>query len=219
MEGLEDLLYRVGKMLVSPREAFYVHTVERHPISFPLSIYIALSFTISSLLAKVSFVLLGLPTLFPIFPLEVLSELFGVIGVAFSISFLIFYATAIHLIARILRYAMGSWEEVLCAVAYSVIPQSMTAFLLGLSYLFSSYELLLVSLAFLFLGFTWSAYILTEEISLVYDLSMGRSLLISLIGPLSILALSLLLFTLMGLFGLAVVVVPLVALYYWREAG
>ncbi|MCS7103454.1 MAG: YIP1 family protein, partial [Candidatus Korarchaeum sp.] len=149
MEGLEDLLYRVGKLLISPREAFYVHIVERHPLSLPLLIYIVLSFTMTSLSVKATFLLLRLPTVPSILPLELLFELSGVIGVAFSTSWLILYATIIHLIARISGYTTGRWEETLCAVAYSVIPQSLTSFLLGLSYILTNYELLIVSLAFL----------------------------------------------------------------------
>ncbi|MEM3371779.1 MAG: Yip1 family protein [Candidatus Korarchaeum sp.] len=217
MEDLEDLLYRVGKLLTSPREAFYVHIVERHPLSLPLLIYIVLSFALTSLPVKTSFLLLGLPAVAFRLPLELLSEFSGVIGAAFSISWLILYATIIHLVARISGYATGRWEETLCAVAYSIIPQSMTAFLMGLSYLFASYELLLISLVFLFLAFIWSIYIVVEEVSLIYDLTIGRSVLISLLGPLMITISSLGILSLIGPPGLAIVIVLLVALYYWRE--
>lgn len=217
MEGLEDLLYRVGKLLISPREAFYVHIVERRSLSLPLLIYTVLSFVLTSLPVKTSFLLLGLPALAPNLPLELLSEFSGAIGAAFSVSWLILYATIIHLVARISGYTMGKWEESLCAIAYSIIPQSLTAFLMGLSYLFTSYELLVASLVFLFLAFIWSLYILVEEISLVYDLTVGRSILISLLAPLAIVLSSLGLLLLLGLPGLAIMIVLLLALYYWRE--
>ncbi len=219
MDDLEDLLYRIGKLLTSPREAFYVHIVERRSLSLPILIYVTLSFALTSLSAKVSSFLLGLPTAAPDLLLELLYEFSGAIGVAFSISWLILYVTMIHLVARISGYATGRWDETLCAVAYSILPQSLTAFLMGLSYLFINYELLLASLALFSIASIWSIYMIVEEVSLVYDLSIGRSLFVSLLGPLCILLSSLGLLSLLGPSGLIIVAASLIALYYWREIG
>ncbi|RDD53918.1 MAG: hypothetical protein BA066_01960 [Candidatus Korarchaeota archaeon NZ13-K] len=218
MDGLEDMLYRVGKLLISPREALYVHIVEGHSLSLPLLIYITLSFSLTSLPIKASWLLLGPPATSMII-LDLLPEISGVIGVAFSISWLILYVTMIHVTARILGYTRGRWEETLCAVAYSILPQSLTAFLMGLSYIFISYELLLTSLAFLCLASIWSAYVIVEGISLIYEASTLKSLLISLLIPLCMIASSLALLSLLGLPGLVLMLVSLTTLYYWREVG
>lgn len=216
MGSLADALYRVGRTLTSPREAFYIHLAEKHSLSLPLIIYISLSFSLSSLTVKSVFAMTGLSGIIPELVSDFLIEFFGIIGLTFSISLLILYATVIHLTARIAGYTLGKWEEVLCAVAYSVLPQSFTAFALALSYLFSSYEFLLTSVVLMALAGLWSLYIIIEEISVIYDTSIGHSVLISVVGPILILLTAIGLLSVIGLSSLAIEIAVLVALYYWR---
>jgi hypothetical protein len=215
LSDLEDTLYRVGKLLISPREAFYVHLAGKYSLSLPISIYLILSFSLSSLLAKSIAAVLGTPRI-GLLP-EVILEFSGAIGVTISVSWLILYVTLIHVIARIMGHLSGSWDEALSAVAFSAVPHSLTAFSMGLAYIFSSYEFLLISLALLPLASIWSLYILIDEVSLIYDSSIGRSIFISFLGPLSFIVASILLFSITGLPGLMIPVVSMIILYYWRE--
>ncbi len=217
MSDLEDTLYRVGKLLISPREAFYVHLAGKYSLSLPISIYLILSFSLSSLLAKSIATILGTPSTG--FLPELILEFSGAIGVTISVSWLILYVTLIHVIARIMGHLSGRWDEALSAVAFSAAPQSFTAFSMGLAYIFSSYEFLLISLALLPLTSIWSLYILIDEVSLIYDSSIGRSIFISFLGPLSFMIVSILLFSITGLPGLMIPVVSMIILYYWREMG
>lgn len=215
MSDLEDTLYRVGKLLISPREAFYVHLAGKYSLSLPILIYLILSFSLSSLLAKSIATALWIPKIISL--LEVILEFSGAIGVTISVSWLILYVTLIHVIARIMGHLSGRWDETLSAVAFSAVPHSFTAFSMSLAYIFSSYEFLLISLALLPLTSIWSLYILIEEVSLIYDSSISRSILISFLGPLSFMIVSILLYSITGLPGLIIPAASMMILYYWRE--
>jgi hypothetical protein len=215
VSDLEDTLYRVGKLLISPREAFYVHLAGKYSLSLPILVYLVISFSSSSLLVKSIARVLGIPRIG--FLPEVILEFSGAIGVTISVSWLILYATLIHLIARIMGHLSGKWDEVLSALAFSSVPQSLTVFSMSLSYILSSYEFLLISLILVPLTYIWSLYILIEEVSLIYDSSIGRSILISFFGPFSFIIVSILLFSIIGIPGLIIPVVSMIVIYYWRE--
>jgi len=76
---------------------------------------------------------------------------------------------------------------------------------------------LLISLILVPLTYIWSLYILIEEVSLIYDSSIGRSILISFFGPFSFIIVSILLFSIIGIPGLIIPVVSMIVIYYWRE--
>lgn len=218
MREIEDVLYRLGKVITSPREAFDTHIAERYSSALPLAVYIATSFSLISVAVKgLVRALGGIPFYNLGWLLELIANFSGVLGVAASLVSLLVYASMIHIMARIMGFKEGRWDDLLGLVAYSSLPLVFPTVLTAAAYLMAWTPLLLVAV-FLVIPFSlWSLYLVIVGTSVNYEMSLGYALIAAIVGPIVVALVSAALTSNFGAAGLLIVVVGLVAIYLERR--
>ncbi len=218
MREIEDILYRLGKVITSPREAFDTHIAERYSSALPLAVYIAISFSLISVAVKGFVRVLGEIPFYNLgWLLELIANFSGVLGVAMSLVSLLVYASLIHIMARIMGFKEGRWDDLLGLVAYSSLPLVFPTALTAAAYLMAWTPLLLVAV-FLVIPFSlWSLYLVIVGTSVNYEMSLGYALIAAVVGPIVIALVSVALISNFGAVGLLIVVVGLVAIYLERR--
>ncbi len=218
MREIEDILYRIGKVVVSSREAFDTHIAEKYSSAFPLAIYISVSFALGSLAAKGVVKLIGTIPLYNLgWILELIADLSGVIGVAASLVNLLVYASLVHISARIEGYREGRWDDLIGLIAYSSLPLVFPIALAAVSYLASWFSLLIASLILIIPFSLWSLYLIIIATSVNYEISLGHALVASIVIPLIVYLIAGILTAKLGAIGLIITILGLVALYIWKR--
>ncbi len=217
MRELEDVLYRLGKVLLAPREAFDTHIVERYSSALPLALYVGVSFALTALTVKGFAGLLGQLPLYNIgWLLELVANLAGVIGVAAGLVDLLIYSSLIHITARLMGYEEGRWDDIVGLVAFSSAPLVFPTALAAVGYLFS-HVLLIVSLVLVVPFSLWSLYLIVVATSVNYEMSLGNAIVASVVGPLVAVIVALALTSKLGAVGLVITVVGIALIYLERR--
>ena len=218
MGELEDVLYRMGKVITAPREAFDTHIAERYSSALPLAIYIALSFSLGSLTVKGIVRLLdGIPLYNLGWLLELGANLSGVLGVAAGLIDLLIYSSLVHITARVMGYREGRWDDLVGLIAYSSVPLVFPTALAAVAYAGSWIPLLLGALILVIPFSLWSLYLVVVSASVNYGMSVGYALIATVVGPVAVALVALALASKLGALGLLAVIVGLIALYLWRR--
>ncbi|GEM_PF-1257601 len=213
MRELEDVLYRLGKVLLAPREAFDTHIVERYSSALPLAIYVGVSFSLATFTVKGLVALLGRIPLYNIgWLLELIANLAGVIGVAAQLIELLVYSSLIHITARLMGYEEGRWDDMVGLVAFSSVPFVFPAALAALGYLFS-HTLLIVALVLVIPFNLWFLYLIVVATSVNYVMSLGSAIVASIVGPLVAVAIAIALTSKLGAVGLVITAVGIALIY------
>ncbi len=213
MSELEDVLYRLGKVIISPREAFDTHVMERYSSYLPLSIYIGVNFALTALIVKGIASILGQLPLYNLgWLLELIANTAGIIGVAVSLLALLICASLIHITARIMGYEEGRWDDLVGLVGFSSTPLVIPTALAAFGYLFSR---LMLSVAILLLiPFSlWSLYLIVVATSVNYEMSIGNAIIASVVGPLVMILITLILSLKLEALGLLIAVVGIAVIY------
>jgi len=219
MEELRDALYRIGKVITSPKEAFDTHIAEKYSLSLPLVIYLAISYSLTSLVVKSIARPLGV-----IIPHNLdwlvgfIVGLSGVIGVAAALIDLLVYATLVHVVVRIMGYKGGKWDDFIGLVAYSSLPLVFPTALLALAFLYGSIVAIITSLILVALVVIWSLYLLVLATSVNYELGLGHAVLAAIVAPLIVLLIAGILISKLGaLVGLIILIAGIVIIYLERR--
>ncbi len=218
MREIEDILYRVGKIIVSSREAFDTHIAERYSSALPLAIYISISFALGSLVTKGIVKAIGIIPLYNLgWILELIANLSGVIGVAISLINLLVYASLVHISTRIMGYGEGRWDDLIGLIAYSSLPLVFPIALAAVSYLASWFPLLIASLILIIPFGLWSLYLIIVATSVNYEISLGHALIASVVIPMIVGLIAEILTARLGAIGLIITILGLAALYIWKR--
>ncbi len=213
MRELEDVLYRLGKVLLAPREAFDTHIMERYSSALPLALYVGVSFALTALTVKGFVGLLGRIPLYNIgWLLELVANLAGVIGVAGGLIDLLIYSSLIHITARLMGHEEGRWDDIVGLVAFSSAPLVFPTALAALGYLFS-HILLIVSVVLVVPFSLWSLYLIVVATSVNYEMSLGNAIVASVVGPLVAVIVAITLTSKLGAVGLVITVVGIALIY------
>lgn len=217
MSELDDMLYRLGKVLLAPKEAFDTHIVERYSSYLPLSIYIGVSFSLSALTVKGLVSLIGRVPPYNIeWLLELLANLAGIIGVAGGLLNLLIYSSLIHISARVMGYEEGRWDDLVAIVAFSSIPIVFPTALIAIGYL-ASHTTLIASLLLVPLFSLWSLYLIVVGTAVNYGMTLGNAVISSIVGPLLTVIVTLLLTSRLGPLGLVITTAGLALIYIWAR--
>ncbi len=213
MSELEDVLYRLGKVLLAPREAFDTHIAERYSSYLPLALYVGVNFSLSALAVKGLLSLIGQVPLYNLgWLLELVANLAGVLGVASGLVDLLMHSSLIHITARLMGYDEGRWDDLVGLVAFSSAPLVFPTALAAVGYLVS-HVLLLVSLVLVIPFALWSLYLMVVATSVNYGMTTGSAIVASVVGPLVAMLVAVLLTAKLGPVGLLITIVGIAVVY------
>jgi len=205
-------LYRIGGVLLHPRQAFEVMAHEDVSLGLPLLLAAGISFAEGALFVASVVRVIPLP-LSPV--ISVASPLVGIGAAVSNVVLMVIAALLIHLNAQLLG-GTGDVTRALSVVAYSVLPSALPLGAFALAVLVGG----LGAIGWLALGgvlwlvaAVWGVALLVIGVSVFYNLDMGSAFLAALLIPL----VDLLVVIFLGKYGLVLLLAAYALAYYFSR--
>jgi len=209
---LRSGLYRVGGVLLHPRQAFEVMAHEDVSIGVPLLLAAGIFFAEGALLVAAVLRIIPLP-LAPV--ISVASPVVGIVAAVGNVVLMVIAALLIHLDAQLMG-GSGDVTRALSVVAYSVLPSALPLFAFSLAALVGG----LGAIGWLALGgvlwlvaAVWGVALLVIGVSVSYNIDGGSAFLVAVLIPL----VDLLVVLFLGKYGLVLLLAAYALAYYFSR--
>ncbi len=205
-------LYRVGGVLLHPRQAFEVMAHEDVSIGLPLLLAAGIFFAEGALFVAAVLRIIPLP-LAPV--ISIASPLVGIGAAVANVVLMVIAALLVHVNAQLLG-GSGDVTRALSVIAYSVLPMALPLWAFSLAVLVGG----LGALGWLAIGgvlwlvaAVWGAALLVIGVSVFYNIDAGSAFLAALLIPL----VDLLVVISLGKYGLVLLLAAYALAYYFSR--